>query len=66
MYVKVNGEESVNDRPNRATHDRRKGAIFKWPQSGSQTGPKLAIFTPFQIAIFCPFEDVRFLCFTDC
>ena len=43
---------SVNDRPNRATHDRRNGAIYKWPKSDYRTSLKLVFFTPFQSDIF--------------
>ena len=42
----------VNDHPKGATHDRRNGAIFKWPKSGFRTGSKLAFFTPFQSVVF--------------
>jgi hypothetical protein len=40
----------VNDHPNGASDDRRNGAISKWPKSGSQTGSKRLIFTPFHLA----------------
>jgi hypothetical protein len=52
--------KDVNDHLNGATHDRRNGAISKWPKSGSQSGLKLVFFTPFQRAVFGRFSTCAF------
>jgi hypothetical protein len=51
----------VNDRLNGASDDRRNGAISKWPKSGSQSGSKRWIFTPFHFAVLVDFGPVDFV-----
>ena len=45
-------DNTVDDRPNGATHVRSNGATLKWQKQGSRRAIKLAFFTPFRNSIF--------------